>query len=290
MRRTDVLKSFLPSRQLSSKLRSSGKNRFKLLKNFSMLSLSTFSIATILLAVFYYRQAVNDLIASTEEHNVSTTQLFANTIWPKYGSFLSSTQDLNKEALVAHSSIQQLREDTITQFENLSVVQVKIFDLQGRTVFSTNEAQIGEDKSQSSGFLIAKSGDVVSQLGHRDTLNALQETIEDRDLLSSYIPIYDDDFNEDVVGVFELYTDVTHLLQRIEQAQRQIVGSSVLLSTVLFGILFIFVKRADYLLEKQYQQVQESELRYRHQASELKKTLDELQQTQVQMLQNEKMS
>ena len=279
-----MLNRFFPSKKPFS------ANRFHLLPNFSIVSLSTFAIAIGLLAVFYRQQVVNDLVTSTEENNIAITQIFANTLWSEYGPFLSSTHILSDEALVAHPRSRQLREDTLSQFEGLSVAKVKIFDLQGRTVFSTDESQIGADKSRSSGFLAAKSGKVVSQLGHRDTFEALNTTLRNRHLLSSYLPIYGKGSNKEIVGVFELYTDVTPLFHQIGETQRKVVLGSSLILVGLYGILYLFIKRADHLLEKQYQQVEDSEARYRQQAIALEKTLLELRQTQSKMLQSEKMS
>ncbi|WP_293141583.1 sensor histidine kinase [Okeania sp. SIO3I5] len=243
-----------------------------------------------MLAFFYRQQAVYDLVTLTEEKNVTLTKFFANTIWQKYGSFLSSTQTLSNEALAANPQIRQLNENVIVQLESLSVVKVKIYDLQGRTVFSTDFSQIGQDKSQTSGFLSAKSGQVISQLGHRDTFKALKNILEDRDLLSSYIPVHANGNKRDIVGVFELYSDVTPLVQKINQTQCQIILGSIAILASLYGTLFLFIQRADRLLKRQYQQLQESESSYRNQADELKRVLHQLQQTQTQILQNEKMS
>ncbi|NEQ40333.1 MAG: HAMP domain-containing histidine kinase [Okeania sp. SIO3I5] len=263
---------------------------FQLVRNFSIVSLSTFILTTGLLAFFYRQQAVYDLVTLTEEKNVTLTKFFANTIWQKYGSFLSSTQTLSNEALAANPQIRQLNENVIVQLESLSVVKVKIYDLQGRTVFSTDFSQIGQDKSQTSGFLSAKSGQVISQLGHRDTFKALKNILEDRDLLSSYIPVHANGNKRDIVGVFELYSDVTPLVQKINQTQCQIILGSIAILASLYGTLFLFIQRADRLLKRQYQQLQESESSYRNQADELKRVLHQLQQTQTQILQNEKMS
>ncbi|MEM1291855.1 MAG: ATP-binding protein [Cyanobacteria bacterium P01_H01_bin.162] len=268
----------------------STEQRFQLLRNFSIVSLSTFVLATSLLAIFYRRQAVHDLVISTEESNITTTQIFANTLWPKYGYFLSSTQSLSDEALVAHPKTRQLYKDTLQGLEGSQIAKIKVFDLQGRTVFSTDESQTGDDKSQSSGFVAARSGQVVSQLDHRDTFAALQTTLEDRNLLSSYIPIRGGAANAEIVGVFELYKDVTPLVERIEQTQRRIILGSLLILTSLYGLLYLFVKRADYLLEQQYQRLQASEGRYRQQAGELEDALSELRQAQLRLIQNEKMS
>ncbi|NEO87283.1 MAG: HAMP domain-containing histidine kinase [Spirulina sp. SIO3F2] len=270
--------------------RSKSPQHFTLLRNFSLVSLSAFVVATGLLAIFYRQQSVQRLVTLTEENNVALTQTFSNTLWQEQGEFLSSTQDLNNEALRIHPRIMQLQQDVLAQFEGLSVVKIKVYDLQGRTVFSSESSQIGLDKGGTSGFIAAKSGQVVSQLGHRDTFKALQTTIKDRDLLSSYIPIYAEGQNSEVVGVFELYTDVTPLLQNIDQTQQNVVLGSLLILTILYGVLYLFVQRADHLIKQQYAQLQASESHSREQAKDLAQAMQDLQQTQAQVLQNEKMS
>ncbi len=277
------------------------RKRFNLLRNFSIISLGGFVLSTGLLSTVYRRQAISDLITSTEENNITLTKVFANTLWPKYGPFISYTQALSDDASLAAPPIHQLHSEIAAQLEDSPVAKVKIFDLQGRTVFSTDATQIGDDKSQSASFLAAKSGQVISQLGHRDTFKAVQGDLENRHLLSSYIPIQRDAPNKNIVGVFELYTDVTPLLQRIEQTQQRIILSSFLILGTLYLILVLFVQRAEHLLKQQYEQVQDSEERYRQQSIELEErvesrtrklseTLKQLQMTQGQLIHKEKMS
>src|SRR3972149_4856989 len=104
--------------------------------------------------------------------------------------------------------------------QGLSVIKVKIYNLEGMTVFSTQESQIGEDKSENAGFLAALNGGFASELTHRDTFSAFEGEIEDRDVISSYVPIQRGDAS--VEGVFEIYDDVTPLLENISIAQRNI--------------------------------------------------------------------
>jgi signal transduction histidine kinase len=59
---------------------------------------------------------------------------------------------------------------------------------------------------------------------------------------------------------------------------------------VLYLILFLFVRRADYLIERQYHKIQDSRSQYRQKAKELEVTLLDLRNAQAMMLQSEKMS
>ncbi len=264
--------------------------RFRLLRYFSVASLTAFLIATGLLAVFYRQRATRDLVTLTENQNVNLTQLFANTLWPKYGYFLSTTQPLNDDQLKAAQQFEQLHQEVLANVEDTSVLKVKFYDLQGRTVFSTDLNQVGDDKSDSSGFLAAQSGEVLSQLDHRDTFAALTQTLKNRHLLSSYVPIRAGGSGGDIVGVAELYTDVTPSLGQIHQTQRTIVAGSLLILGLLYGILWMIVQRGNYLLQQQYQQLEVSEVRHRQQAEKLSQILLELRKTQAQMVQNERLS
>ena len=267
------------------------QKRFRLLRNFSLVSLSGFVLTTSLLAVLYRKQAVRNTVISTEESNVALTQVLSNTLWPEYGDFLTSTQSLSTEALLAAEESRQLQETIVTQLEGLSVVKVKIFDLEGRTVFSTDPKQIGIVKKESAGLSAALSGNVLSQLGHRDTFRSLESvTLEDRHLLSSYIPIRTGGATGEIKGVFEVYTDVTPALLRIRLIQRNSILYSMLLLSTLYGVLITFVRKADRLISSQYQHVEASEVRYRKQSEALETALSDLKRTQTQMIHSEKMS
>ncbi|WP_414541598.1 ATP-binding protein [Nostoc sp. CCY0012] len=234
------------------------------------------------LTSFYGQQAVQSLVSIQEENNVILTKLLANTLWPEYGSFLTSTQTLSDEELVADVRISQIQSAVLSHVEGSAVAKVKIFDLQGRTVFSTELAQIG-DVAISSAFHDAKLGQVASQLGHRDTFTALTSQIENRHLLASYIPIYDHQAHGEIVGVFEVYTDVTPWLQQIGSTQGTIRLRVSLILMVLYGVLFLFVSRSDALLKKQQEKLLDSEASYRRQSSYLEDTLTEQINTQTQL-------
>ena len=185
---------------------------FRLLRYFSITSLIAFITVTALLGVFYRQTAVTDLIELEESKNVALTQSFANSLWEQFAPFVSAVSGLSAEELRAHPEITSLRQAVLNQMENLSVVKVKVYNLNGLTVFSTEASQIGDDKSTNAGYLSARDGLVATELTHRDTFSAFEETIEDRDVLSSYIPIRRGDATAPVEGVFEIYSDVTFLL------------------------------------------------------------------------------
>ena len=201
---------------------------FKLLRYFSLTSLLTFVVISVLLGVFYRRIAVSDLVALGENKNVSLTRAFTNSLWPQFAPFVASATGRSGDALRAQPETAQLRQAVIALMQDLSVVKVKVYNLSGLTVFSTQASQIGEDKRTNAGFRAARAGKVASELTHRDTFSAFEETVENLDVLSSYIPLRRGGPTAPIEGIFELYSDVTPLLRHT--SRRKEMSSSVSLS------------------------------------------------------------
>ncbi len=207
----------------------------KLTKRFALVGGLIIVIACISIAGLNRYLASADLAAMAERNNIALTRSIANAIWPRFASFISAAPKLSREALRSHPITEQLRRAIDWQMNGLSVIKVKILNLDGFTVFSTERGQIGEINNSSTGFLAAKAGRVASQLTHRDKISAFEHVIEDRDILSSYIPIQSK--AKKIRGVIEVFNDVTELRDRAKHSQFlqiAIIGTT-------FGCLYILL-------------------------------------------------
>lgn len=238
---------------------------FNLKRYFSISSLIGIIIVVAVLSYFYRHVATNTLIEHETRANVALTTSFANSIWPTYKDFVMSLGQVDRETLLGKLELQTLRQEVLAQMQNLNVVKVKIYNLNGITVFSTDPKQIGADKSNNPGFFNAKSGNVISEITFRNEFYAFEDVIVDRNLLSTYIPLRQSD-EAPVEAVFELYSDVTDLVENIEYTQLQIVSGVTLALAVLYLFLFLLVKRADKIIRQQEQERLLHESKMRHQA------------------------
>lgn len=252
-----------------------------------------------------------DLLAIQESGNVNLTRLFANALWDRdFAPFVAVASRISAEAcrqipdlvddktgtvsappekkacfaelgrkIAALPGFARLDAKVYDTMRRTNVFKIKVFDLRGITVYSSEHAQIGEDKAQNAGWLKAVSGTPASELTHRDKFSAFEGVVEDRDVISSYLPVREPGSDE-IVGVFEVYSDVTQFLSQIrhtgqtirqdsertlaqvkaaavvnqEEVERSSRNSIVIVSgllLVLFGTLFVAVKRADRLIERQ---------------------------------------
>lgn len=244
---------------------------FRLTRAYSLVSLIGILIVALVMAFFYRTVAVDALMNVQDESNADLTRVFANSIWKKYSDFFNRVSTLPADQLIAQPEIDLLAEDIKYRMRGMRVVKVKIYDLNGITIFSTEKKQIAEDQGRNPGFQRALHGEVVSKIVFRDKFNAFDRIIEDRDLLSSYLPVYYGP-NDSIVGVFELYSDITTLLGEVRRTEYKIMALVISIMLVLYAFLLIYIRRADGIIkqhEKEERAMQQERIHYMSQHDQL---------------------
>lgn len=231
---------------------------FRLQRYFTITSLIAFILIAFLLGYFFRVSATADLLNASESKNIALTQSFSNFLWPEFANFVDQAGELEVKELQNHPRIDELYALVAKQLNGLTVVKIKVYDMNGLTVFSTEKAQIGDNKLDNAGYLSARDGVVASELTYRDTFSAFEQTIEDRNVFSSYLPIYGP--SGEIEGVFEVYDDVTPLVEHLDETQRNIVIGVSLILAILYIILFVIVHRADRIIRQQYNTLREKEV------------------------------
>jgi diguanylate cyclase (GGDEF)-like protein len=230
------------------------QSSFRLIRYFSITSL--FGVLVVLaVLLFFYRQFAFDALKQHETRdNVTITQIFASTLWPNHASYVKSASAIPKDELQQRPEVARIREDVLRQMTGLSVVKVKIYNLDGLTVFSTDPKQIGEDKSTNIGFLAAKTGQTASDITFRDRFDAFEQVINDRSLIYSYIPIRANP-ESPIEGVMEVYSDVTDYIAQLETTTWEIVAVVMGSLSLLYLFLFAIVRRANGVIIAQREEV-----------------------------------
>lgn|GEM_PF-731933 len=223
---------------------------FRLLHYFSIASLITILVATVLLTALQQRLAVRDLIRAQEEHNILLTRSVARGHINEFSELIGSTSSLDTDRLRAHPQVARMQQLVQREFSGSTVLKVKIYDLSGRTVFSSDPGQIGEDKSANAGFQSARDGQPASELTHRNEFSAFEQKVENVDVVSSYVPIRSRDGNA-VAAVFEIYSDTSPLLSQIRETRNTVFLQVTAVLVALYLALFFIVRHADRVIRMQ---------------------------------------
>jgi len=254
--------------------------------------------------------ARRDLLTIHESGNVNLTRLFANALWERdFAPFVAKAQAIDvtpcraiadvkdgkgnsvapaeKKAcfaeagkkIMAFPEFKALDAKVFDSMKKSTVFKIKVFDLRGVTVYSSEHAQMGEDKLNNAGWTGAVEGKPKSELVHKDKFSAFERVVENRDLISSYLPVLAPG-SDRIVGVFEVYSDVTPFLEQIRKTSTQIQKTAqdnqakveqsardnqdkvdtastlqllavIVLLALLFGALFVIVRRADKTIKEQ---------------------------------------
>ncbi len=236
---------------------------FQLLRYFSIASLISMVLAAIVLGALHQSFEKSYLLRLGESQNVTLMQIFSNSIWPQFRSLANTAKLLDADALRRHPDITKLDLSVRNAIRNTPTVKVQIYQLDGRTLFSTDATQIGISNSNNVGFLPALQGLATSEITHQDKLLTLDGEITNREVLSSYIPLRSN-ADAPIEGVIAVYTDVTDMLASDEREQRLVTLSEVTVLTLLYVILFFIVRHADSVIRNQYEQQRRIENNLQH--------------------------
>ena len=190
---------------------------------------------------FTESSARQSVVETTAASNLAITQLIATEVWPNLVPLLP---DGEVDAQGARTNPNLPAIDAIVRrfSPNTDIVKLKIFDLKGLTLYSSEERQIGEDKSKTSGFSSARQGKPVSELSFRESFQGFGGALQHRNLVSSYVPVVRDG---ELRSVVEIYTDRTREIELTDGQLNDLFRKLVVVFLFLFFVLLLIFRRTE---------------------------------------------
>jgi diguanylate cyclase (GGDEF)-like protein len=232
----------------------SARRPFNLVRYFFLLSFILMVMAAGALTTYLRQYSSAELIALEGSRALSLAQVFENSLWKNFRPLTEASG--NADSLRQQAAQSGLREMVVRLMLGTDVIKLKVYALDGRTVFSTDASQVGEDKSGNGGFKAAVAGEAISELTHRNSFDAFEQKIEDRDVISTYVPVHGT--NDRIEGVLEIYVDATPFVQASAAQLRWLVMTIFGLMTCLFLAQLLVVRRAGKILDTQAAQLEEA--------------------------------
>jgi len=230
---------------------------FNLTRYFSALSLFLVLAVGVILGGYFHRFSTHHLVSQAEHDNVALTQLVYNTLRQNFAAAVTASYT-GPDATQMHASAAALLPAVRTVLKGSDVIKVKVYNHHGLTVFSTDPANVGEGVAHKPGFRVAAQGGIASDLHSRDIFNAHDGMRENINFIASYVPMHD--AAGEIFGVFEIYRDVTPLVQRVNTTLWQVAVAATIALTLLYLLQLLVVSRAQRILRRQANELERANL------------------------------
>jgi signal transduction histidine kinase/CheY-like chemotaxis protein len=208
---------------------------------FAIISGVAIALALLVAWQLVSRTTQETVVASAQAANQATTEIFASEVWHEMARLLPPAGATSQE-IRENPNLLAIDNRVRLFSRNTDVVKVKIFDLRGLTLYSSETKQIGDDKSKTSGFISAKAGKAVSELTFRATFSSFGGEVFDRNLVSSYVPVKR---KGDLEGIVEIYTDRTREITDTENQLRDLLHKVIPIFLGLFVVLLLSFRHSD---------------------------------------------
>jgi signal transduction histidine kinase/CheY-like chemotaxis protein len=227
---------------------------FPLVRYFSLLSACLITALTALIAYGFTRHDERDSARTAEARSSVMATVIYNTVLTPYVGYISATDGMTRAALLERPETWDIDAKLAASVRGGDVVKVKIFNLAGLTIYSSEHAQIGEVKGASVPIdaLIA-SRLPLSKIELARSMVGFDGALSNVDTIGTYVPQFDSAGRP--VAILEIYTDITADLALQRQDRLRLVAMLVAGFCALYLALFAVVRRAGIILARQHREL-----------------------------------
>jgi two-component system cell cycle sensor histidine kinase PleC len=219
-------------------------------KSFAVLSGPLLIGAGLLMATMNHVWYVEGIERAAERNNVALARILSNVVWPQFRADILTSEDEETETVGWRA---ELTREIASVVEDTQVAKVKLYRADGTTAYSSDPTETEDEEEDNDGFEAAIKGEVESELEFEDEINGFDKVINDRNTVSSYIPIFDADDPAKVVAVFEIYDDITALLAQFRDAEIRTSLFVASLFLLIYAGLVMMVVRSERAAKRHYE-------------------------------------
>ncbi len=247
-------------------------DRFNLIRYFLVTGFLVIIVITAVVTLVFSKFAQDNLIEMSKSYAIS---IAANLNYEIYHELTFPLLAQGSDVLL-YDENRQIEVDSIIKrnIYNLQIEKIKIYDLKGKIIYSTDYELIGLIDYDNSSFQLALDGHVTSELIESEKEQDIGGEKYQIGLIESYIPIrkIGEESPEagEVIGVFEIYHSIDEVHAQILRLKYKIAAASILCLGVLLLILFLIIKKADGIINTRTSQLFEA----RNEIESYSKTLE----------------
>ena len=228
---------------------------FRLLRYFSISSAIVIALLGTSVGHLYQWFETSRMIVSATSQNEDTTNRIVPVIWDRYADYLTSTVERDPEALKMSWQTTDIDLAVRAATLRLPVVKVDIYKPDGLTLYSSDLSEVGGVKEiVGLEFSAALKGRPTSKLTRNRSITDMSGAVITADVVETYMPRFDAAGR--VVGLVEVYTNVSATIRRIEGEIWSTTLLCVGICLLLYLSLYAIVARADRHMKVQYEELQ----------------------------------
>ncbi|MES9972774.1 MAG: hypothetical protein ABW094_00840, partial [Candidatus Thiodiazotropha sp.] len=205
-------------------------------------------IAIIILLLFRYESSriIQDSAKQSNESLTIATEYALNDHFVMYLNLIKLNKkkpgEMPFDPLLARA-IRKMIKDT-------NVDRIKLYDVKGRVAYSSNPSAYTEEDEDNDGFKTAIAGYPRTVLNYRDSFTIFNNNDRDVNLVQTYVPIRVDE-NSPVLGVMEIYYDISGYISHAMRTIIVLMLTTLLLMLFLYTFLLMHIKRSERIIEDQ---------------------------------------
>ena len=215
-------------------------------RHFALVALAGNTAVAVAVVALYHYVAVENFEEIRSEQNIELARSLSNTIIDDVAELRAIAATKSWAELQASPEIARFAESMERELDQLQVYALNIFDPTGLVLYSTERQRIGARVLMNEGVELAAAGEEVSAIVRRDTFNRFDRVIEDRDMIESYLPLIGE--SGDIIGVFEIHSDISVFFGRLLTTQRTVVVGVGVALLLLYSLLLAWFWRSDHQL------------------------------------------
>lgn len=189
------------------------------------------------------------VVTASEAANQDLTLLFINDLYDAIEPAVRLSSDITQQNNALSPEEYARINGRIREFMlGTDFLKIKLYNLRGTTLYSSDPNQLGADYSANPGFKAAMRGGSYSVSELRSEFGGYSGVVYDRDVVSSYVPVRRsvDGANAAgrIIGVAEIYADRTEEMNAVRASASEL---SFMLALAMFLVLVVIVGAVWYL-------------------------------------------
>ncbi len=247
-----TLQDILPIKTLAD----SERKQVPLLRRFTVVGLVAMLFTATLLIHLYRQDQISSYEKVAASENERTLAFLMRALSDQINDYVIQSKKLDVKALQADSTLGERIFSILDEVSEDNVLKVKIYNLSGMAVYSSDLNEIGGGSKNQELLDRALHGATLNKIEHRDEFVGRIGPITDIDISLTYKPITHAGIQ---IGVIEIYNDASPIFNRLRANYVKIVLIVSGIFGSLFFALFFGISRADRDVKKWQEESEQAE-------------------------------